>query len=508
MGTVYNGSIGNDTINAVRDDTTGQVHVYAKGGDDHINLEWGDLSGISPGTTNITGHHAYGHAGADTFEIKGIDELFSEGLNATGRIDDFDVSTDTIVIEGTTIDLMSPPSTVTLADSSVVDVRIVAYQPVDPIGSLLPSQQYILISNGTNYVMYNLEGARRDNSSGTNEERHFFREDNDDDVLALSSSADETFVDQVNYVPAGEYSLSGLVETIISTPSGTSYVFNGQGSNDDFFMLQKSASGERNNLEINGNDGNDVINSGQGNDTVTGGDGHDSIAGGLDADILSGNGGNDWIWGGSESDTLSGGGGNDRLFGGAGDDLLDGDGSNDTLDGNLGDDLLYGSGGNDSLFGSGGRDTLYGESGNDNLQGGHWKDVLYGGDGEDTVQGQNGNDTIEGGAAKDIATGGHGKDVFVFRTGDLLDVDELSGTWAEKKAQLDVITDFEIGDDKLDFSGFAGVNSRADLGAQSTIIDGNEYYYVTVSATNERVLVDVEDGTTWGEFFVDDNFIF
>lgn len=461
-----NGQAGNDTLEASMVDG-GQIHMYGGPGDDTFILDVRNDSGRQ-------GHHVYGGEGADEFHFENVHLVNSP---IVGRIDDFDASQDSIWIEGQKICLDKLPTTVEIDGGTSVNVSIVSVESEDDYGNPLPSQQFLRIGDN---ILYALEGARLVPGNSTGEEIHFL------DLGVLPSSIDQlpeaNFLDQVNYVPESYYDVSGMAGHIKLNISALSHTGTGY---SDFLYFKKSVGSN-----IDGADGDDVINAGQGEDTVTGGNGDDSIAGGLDADLLSGNNGEDFIWGGSENDTISGGDHADHLFGGSGDDSIDGDG------------------GHDSLVGEGGRDTLSGGSGDDTLMGGHWKDVLYGGDGEDVLNGENGNDTIEGGAGKDIVTGENGKDVFVFRSGDLIDVDDLSGTWAEKDAQLDVVTDFEIGNDKLDFSDFSGVDSLADLGATSKTIDGNQYFYVIVPATNERVLVDVEDGTTWGEFFVEDNFVF
>jgi Ca2+-binding RTX toxin-like protein len=151
--------------------------------------------------------------------------------------------------------------------------------------------------------------------------------------------------------------------------------------------------------------------------------------------------------------TINGGNGSDTLFGGTGDDKIIGGSGNDAPYGGHNSDTLSGWGGDDSQYGGEGDDFLYGNQGHDTLDGGN---------GDDRVSGGNGNDRIIGGQGKDIVSGGTGADVFEFKTGDLMDWDVLSGTPDDKFDQLDVITDFTFGSDKMDFSGFSGVDDKSD----------------------------------------------
>ncbi|WP_394816398.1 immunoglobulin-like domain-containing protein [Vibrio cholerae] len=84
----------------------------------------------------------------------------------------------------------------------------------------------------------------------------------------------------------------------------------------------------------------------------------------------------------------------------------------------------------DTLIGGAGNDILFGQGGNDSLDGGVGKDTLYGG---------SGNDILIGGLGNDILTGGSGDDLFKWVDGDL-------------DNSKDRITDFTIGQDKIDLS--------------------------------------------------------
>ncbi|NQZ42573.1 MAG: VWA domain-containing protein, partial [Moritella sp.] len=81
--------------------------------------------------------------------------------------------------------------------------------------------------------------------------------------------------------------------------------------------------------------------------------------------------------------------------------------------------------------------------GDDKLIGGTGDDILFGQGGADTLIGGAGNDMLIGGSGNDILTGGSGIDTFVWLDGD-------DGSAAVRT--VDLITDFNIDEDKLDFS--------------------------------------------------------
>ncbi|WP_426992744.1 S8 family serine peptidase [Methylomonas sp. CM2] len=103
----------------------------------------------------------------------------------------------------------------------------------------------------------------------------------------------------------------------------------------------------RNNLNIDGGEGNDVVFALAGGNTLHGGNGNDRIAsisdrpgatstadtliGGAGNDTLTGGIGDEWLWGGENDDSLNGGAGHDRLYGDAGYNVLDGGSGDDEL---------------------------------------------------------------------------------------------------------------------------------------------------------------------------------
>jgi len=299
--------------------------------------------------------------------------------------------------------------------------------------------------------------------------------------------------------------------------------------------------------ELHGRSGNDRLYGNNGADELHGGSGDDQLYGGSGEDTLYGNSGDDTLYGGQQNDTLNGNSGNDMLFGETGEDSLNGGTGDDTLDGGNGDDMLIGGSGDDVLIGGYGNDTLKGGAGNDQLRGGHNDDSLYGGHDDDTFYGDAGNDIMHGGRGNDTVdytdfdvdlsvllhnkrahgqeigtdtlkfidniksgggddilkgskgvnvidggagddqirslqgadtlTGGEGSDTFVFRSYD------LSGT--------DVITDFEIGIDLLDFSHLAhGLEDDTFLGRLQTLVEDDDLT-VSVDLTGNGVYKDV-----------------
>ena len=221
--------------------------------------------------------------------------------------------------------------------------------------------------------------------------------------------------------------------------------------------------------------GNDTLSGGRGNDQLFGGTGNDRLEGGEGADRLSGGPGIDTASfshseegvtvrlhngqaaegdaagdtfqnsvdvaytdanGLAQTDTLPD---IENLAGSVHADTLAGDRRDNRVDGNSGDDVIYGGPG-------GGDDLLLGNRGNDRIYGGKGDDRLYGNRGEDLLVGGPGDDRLNGGANNDRLTGGEGNDIFVFDPGEY----------------DDTITDFTIGEDKVDLRAF-NLENTTDL---------------------------------------------
>ena len=95
----------------------------------------------------------------------------------------------------------------------------------------------------------------------------------------------------------------------------------------------------------------------------------------------------------------------------------------------------------------------------DKLIGGDANDILIGRSGKDVLIGGLGNDRLIGGFGNDILTGGSGKDYFVFNT------------TPNSKSNIDTITDFVSGTDKLQFSKtiFSALSTGVGTGNGKTL---------------------------------------
>ncbi|MEO1779249.1 MAG: calcium-binding protein [Pseudomonadota bacterium] len=272
--------------------------------------------------------------------------------------------------------------------------------------------------------------------------------------------------------------------------AGSGNDVSGGGDGDDALM------GEGGHDKLWGEAGNDTLDGGRGDDTLGGGAGDDIGKGGGGRDKLWGEAGHDMLWGGAQADTIGGGTGNDSLWGEAGrdkiwgedgDDVIDAGGGDDTAGGGNGDDEIalgdgndigYGDGGDDLITAGNGRDTVWahwgddtvdGGAGRDRIGGGDGADSLSGGDGDDTIYGENDADTLDGGAGRDALTGGNGADVFIggtgadilkdWEAGDSRDVFVFAtGDSGMGRSSTDVILGFDSGTDRIDLSGYGGLD--------------------------------------------------
>ncbi|MEM9276263.1 MAG: calcium-binding protein [Cyanobacteria bacterium P01_F01_bin.143] len=285
-------------------------------------------------------------------------------------------------------------------------------------------------------------------------------------------------------------------------PNGTNVNFFGTPFDDnttELFTAQGLAGndvleGDSGNDFLDGLDGIDQIKGESGYDTLYGGFGDDSLFGGSQDDFIYGEQGDDYIEGGFHNDYIEGGIGNDVIWGDNAADLApllppgtNVDPANNLVAGPLqddkytinlgiellgqiipldivsprdnttpdfglslyfnpiseGDDTIYGGDGDDLIYGEIGDDDLYGEEGHDAIYGGAGYDWLDGGNGDDVLDGGDDSDTLIGGLGNDILTGGEGFDVFVFTPEDSL----IDG-------YVDIITDFDVNEDRIDFTAF------------------------------------------------------
>lgn len=149
-----------------------------------------------------------------------------------------------------------------------------------------------------------------------------------------------------------------------------------------------------------------------------------------------------------------------------------------------GQDKIIGHGEGDLLNGGQGEDTLRGRGGEDLLLGGGQADLLSGGGGDDTLRGGLGSDTLIGGQGQDLLIGGRGADLFVF---------------AKAHAEKDVIRDFTVGRDSIDFGDL--VDDLSLIEAEAFSGTAGELRIVETEQGHSRVTVDV-DGDGNGDLLV------
>lgn len=323
----------------------GQIHMFAGRGDDWFLL---DVT-KSPDAKGVQGHHVYGGHGENTYQFTNI---ANNDAPIVGRLDDFNPSTDRILIEGTEVDLTNLPQVIVLADGSEVEVRVIEVDHPAFLEEDLGPQYFLSVGDD---IFYALEGAR-DLGNGTTgltgEETHFL------DASALDTlRAAETaeYENPGNFVPHDFYAHREDELNLNANPGGATVVADTGDKDAAHISAGKgnghnhAADGTRGEQLMRGSDGDDVIDANTGNDTILGGKGADLIAGGIDNDSIDGGGASDVLWGGDGDDTLIGGWGNDLLQGGRGDDALSGGDGDDTVFGGEGDDTLTGGGGPDAV---------------------------------------------------------------------------------------------------------------------------------------------------------------
>ena len=170
----------------------------------------------------------------------------------------------------------------------------------------------------------------------------------------------------------------------------------------------------------------------------------------------------------------------DNLIDKLGDDVTYGTIWNDALEGSKGADKIYASLGNDKIDGKWGNDILEGGQGNDRIEAGAGKDKLHGGFGDDTLGGGVGNDTLIGGEGGDILVGGLGSDLMTGGEGS--DHFVFHKLYSKLYSKPDVITDFEVGVDKIEFRGWGW--SKIDA----------EDWFSKVKAVSQDRITNTQDG--------------
>ncbi len=286
---------------------------------------------------------------------------------------------------------------------------------------------------------------------------------------------------------------------------------------------------------IDGGSGNDKIFGGTGSDVLNGSKGRDVIRAGNQADVINGGEGNDRLFGQKGDDQLTGGAGDDRLYGGTGADSYifqydSGTGwGNDTIDdrstnaaNSQPDSIelrgLQGSGnamqaieklgiarnGNDMVitttdgaasitvqnqFATSGVQKSYIET--LLLNGSSWSTLQYqirssqlhnlgddrgfAGKQNELMFGSDTNDTFFGASGTNLIWTGGGADVLIYKLVDPYVWYNNSIIYASAGA-TDVVMDFDITLDKLDFSQITAIGSMADL-TITTQADGDTQIY-------------------------------
>ena len=104
-------------------------------------------------------------------------------------------------------------------------------------------------------------------------------------------------------------------------------------------------------------------------------------------------------------------------------------------------------------------DILVGTKLADTLSGGAGNDTLFGLNGDDIISGDDGIDDIVGNDGNDFLSGGGGNDIFSYRDTDV------------DSANVDTITDFTTGEDKIDLSRISNLASSPTLATVSSPIE-------------------------------------
>ncbi len=126
--------------------------------------------------------------------------------------------------------------------------------------------------------------------------------------------------------------------------------------------------------------------------------------------------------------------------------------------------------------------TIKGTANSETIVAGAGADKITGVAGDDTITGGADNDTISGGAGNDTLTGGSGNDYFLF---DIA---------ANATSNLDTITDFVSGADKLQFSKkvFAGLGKAA-----GSLTDAQFAYSTETLTTTDRIIYNTSTGALY-----------
>jgi len=131
--------------------------------------------------------------------------------------------------------------------------------------------------------------------------------------------------------------------------------------------------------------------------------------------------------------------------------------------------------------------TILGNDNANTLNGTAADDLIMGFDLADQLNGLAGDDRLVDGAGADIMTGGAGADVFVFVS----------------DGRKDTVTDFVLGEDRLDLSGYTSIYHYSSLTITS------QTYGANLNFGSERIRLETADGSSLSfDDFSQDDFIF
>lgn len=136
---------------------------------------------------------------------------------------------------------------------------------------------------------------------------------------------------------------------------------------------------------------------------------------------------------------------------------------------------IGGTDGIDAILGTDGKDLMIGFAGNDDLSGEAGNDDLFGDAGRDVLKGGYGYDILNGGAGNDRMTGGQDGDIFVLEQG----------------TGYDVVTDFDVKEDKLDLRDF-GFACQKDVLESAFQVGQNTVIQLDAHAGDQVQLVGVQ----------------
>jgi len=341
------------------------------------------------------------------------------------------------------------------------------------------------VENATllNTVAFNLTGNALANILTGNAAANILNGGAGADTLIGAAGDDTYIVDAAgDVVIEGANSGIDLVKVAIATAGG-SYTL---ADNVENALLQNTLSFNLNGNalanSLTGNDAANTITGGGGNDILTGGKGVDTflVDSGTDSITDLGNGGADILKvsaGATANATVS-------VLWTASSATVNNGTANITTSG-LAVNLAAVVSGNGYKVTNTGQQAI--------LTGSALADVLSGGTGNDTLSGGNGNDILNGFNGNDMLTGGAGSDIFQFST-------------APGKNNIDVITDFQSGSDKIELllslfanvKGADGVFNAADIligaGVTKGSVAGNEH--LIYNTTTKALYYDADGGGT------------